>query len=89
MVEQLVRRNRDAHEVLSKDFSRIWLCESKPFALERTMKMYAKVVKWYDDLVTKLADARKQAEAGKPIPTPAELGLVSVPAEVTSASTSH
>jgi hypothetical protein len=73
--EQLVRRNRDAHEALGKEFARIWTSESKPYALDRTMNRYANVVKWYDDLATRLADARRKAEAGEPLPKPAELGL--------------
>ncbi len=73
--EQLVRRNRDAHETLGKEFARIWSGESKPYALDRTMTRYANVVKWYDDLATRLANARRQAEAGQPLPKPSELGL--------------
>ena len=75
VVEQLVRRNRDAHEALGKEFARIWHIESKPYALDRTMNQYAVIAKWYDDLAARLADARKQAETGKPIPPPAQSGL--------------
>ena len=73
--EQLVRRNRDAHEALGKEFARIWHIESKPYFLDRTMNRYANVVQWYDGLAAKLADARKQAEAGQPLPTSQKLGL--------------
>ena len=74
-VEELVRRNRDAHEAMGKEFARLWHTESKPYALDQIMNRYAATVKWYDDLANKLANARKQVEAGKPLPTAAELGL--------------
>jgi len=73
--EQLVRRNRDAHEALGQEFARIWRSESKPYALDRTMNRYANVVKWYDDLAARLANARRQAQTGRPLPKPSELGL--------------
>ncbi len=73
--EQLVRRNRDAHETLGKEFARIWHSESKPYALDRTMNQYVAVAKRYDDLVARIADARKKVEAGAPLPKPSELGL--------------
>ena len=67
-VEAVVRRNRDAHESLGREFQRIWLSESKPYALDWTMKRYEKTVRWHDDVLTRLAAARKDAEAGKPVP---------------------
>jgi len=73
--EKLVRTNRDAHEALGQEFSRLWLAESKPYALDWTMRRYADMVKRYDDLAGRLADARKKAEAGDPLPRPEELGL--------------
>ena len=39
--EALVRANRDAHQALGEEFKRIWLSESKPYALDWTMKRYA------------------------------------------------
>jgi hexosaminidase len=73
--EKLVHTNGDAHEALGREFSRLWLAESKPYALDWTMQRYADVVKRYDDLAARLADARKKAEAGEPLPRPEELGL--------------
>ncbi len=39
------------------------------------MNRYANVVKCYSDLATRLANARRKAETGEPLPKPAELGL--------------
>ena len=74
--EKLVRTNRNAHEALGREFSRLWLAESKPYALDWTVQRYANVVKSYDDLAGRLADARKKAAAGEALPRPEELGLV-------------
>jgi hypothetical protein len=74
-VEKLVRTNRDAHEALGREFSRLWLAESKPYALDWTMQRYANMVKSYDNLAGRLADARQRAETGKTLPRPEELGL--------------
>jgi hexosaminidase len=74
-VEQLVRRNRDAHEAVGKEFASIWSVESKPHALDWAMGQFRTVVQRYDALASKLAGARRQAEAGKPLPKPSELGL--------------
>jgi hypothetical protein len=73
--EKLVRKNRDAHEELGKEFKRIWLAESKPYALDWTMQRYTDKVKWYDDLGVRLAKARQAALAGKPLPSAEEVGL--------------
>ncbi|OHB66630.1 MAG: hypothetical protein A2V70_00830 [Planctomycetes bacterium RBG_13_63_9] len=73
--DALVRTNRDAHEALGRQFQQLWLAESKPYALDWTMQRYAKAVQWYDDLAGRLAEARKNAEVGKPLPPPEELGL--------------
>jgi hypothetical protein len=74
-VEKLVGRNRDAHAALGQEFARIWRIESKPYALDGAMNQFVTVVKRYENLASKLADARKQAEAGKPLPKPGEVGL--------------
>ncbi len=74
-VERLVRANRDAHQALGQEFQRLWLAESKPYALDWTMKRYQDVVKWYDDLAAKLADGRKRVEAGESLPRPESIGL--------------
>ena len=38
--EKLVRTNRDAHEALGREFKRLWLAESEPYALDWTLKRY-------------------------------------------------
>jgi hexosaminidase len=74
--ERLVCRNRDAFRTLGDEFARIWRLESKPYSLDWTMKRYADTRKWYEDLMAKLADARKRVEAGNPLLSPREIGLV-------------
>jgi len=74
-VEALVRSNRDAHEALGRQFAAIWMAESKPYGLEWTTRRYAATVKWYDEMLAKLGEARKGAAAGKPLPLPESLGL--------------
>lgn len=78
-VERLVIHNRDAHRALGVEFARLWNLESKPYSLDRTMNQFATIVKWYDDLAKKVANARKQVEAGKPLPTTVEIGLAISP----------
>lgn len=74
-VQTLVRRNRDAHETLGREFSALWLAESEPYALQWTMERYARTVASYDALLERLANARKAAEADKPLPAGDEIGL--------------
>jgi hexosaminidase len=73
--EAIVRAQRDAHDALGRQFSAMWLAESKPFALDATMRRYSAAVKAFDDLLGKLAEARQAAAAGKPLPAPQTLGL--------------
>ena len=56
-VELLVRRNREAHEALGRQFQTLWLREAKPYALDWTVSRYTNVVKWYDGLLDRLARA--------------------------------
>jgi hypothetical protein len=70
-----VKKNRDAFEALGKEFRRLWLAESKPYALDRTMTRYAAAVKRYDGLLEQLARARKAIQEGKAPPDASQLGL--------------
>jgi hypothetical protein len=63
-----VRANRDAHQALGEEFKRIWLSESKPYALDWTMTRYASTAERYDALLAKLAAARTAAAEGKALP---------------------
>lgn len=74
--ESLVKRNRDAHEALAREFERIWLAESKPYALDWTLDRYATAVKRYEELAGRLEQARKKAASGQALPRPEELGLL-------------
>ncbi len=72
---QLVERTRQSHRDLGQEFQRIWLSESKPYALDWTMKRYAEIDESYQLLGQRLADARGKVEQGEQLPSPAELGL--------------
>ncbi len=75
-VEELVEKNRRAYESLGREFQRLWLAESKPYALDWTLDRYASAVARYEKLAGQLAEARKKAEKGEPLPPPEELGLL-------------
>lgn len=74
-VERLLRKNRDAHELMGRQFAALWLSESKPYALDWTLGRYTNAVNEYEVLLRKLATARLAAAAGQPLPAADELGL--------------
>ena len=74
-IEQLIRKNRNAHEALGQEFSSLWLAENRPYALDRTMDRFTNVVKVYDALLGRVAAATGQARAGRRVPAPEEIGL--------------
>ena len=76
-VDQLIRQNRDAHQALGVQFARLWLSESKPYALDWTLNRYTDAVKGYESLLQKLAVAQQAFVSGQPLPSPQELGLAS------------
>ncbi len=78
-VEQIVRRNRDAHHRLGEEFARLWLADCKPYALDWTMKRYQTMVAWYDGLLARLAEAKKAAQAGQALPSPETMGILQTP----------
>ncbi|OHB81766.1 MAG: hypothetical protein A2W31_07445 [Planctomycetes bacterium RBG_16_64_10] len=71
----LVTKNRQAHELLGHRFEQLWLRESQPYALDWTMRRYHEMVKRYDDLSGRLADAQRALQAGQPLPPPEQVGL--------------
>jgi hypothetical protein len=75
LVEQLIRKERDAHYALSRQFTALWLLESKPYALDWTLRRYTNAVSSFDSLLQKIATAQKAAAAGQPLPSPVEVGL--------------
>jgi len=74
-VEQIIRRTRDAHEAMGREFGRLWLAESKPYALDWTLRRYTNTVSEFDELLRRLAVARAGAAEGRPLPTAEEIGL--------------
>jgi len=74
-VEGLIRKTRDAYERMGRQFSALWLSESKPYALDWTLRRYTNAVNDCDDLLRKVEAARVAAAAGQPLPAADELGL--------------
>ena len=74
-IEQMVRKNRDAHETMGRQFAALWLSESKPYALDWTLRRYTNTVRQYDALLAKVQTARAAAATGRPLPAPDEIGL--------------
>lgn len=74
-IESLIRKNRDAHEQTGRQFSTLWLAESKPYALDWTLRRYTNTVAQYDNLLRQLAKASAAAAAANPLPTLEEVGL--------------
>ncbi|HNQ88750.1 MAG TPA: beta-N-acetylhexosaminidase [Verrucomicrobiota bacterium] len=74
-IEQLIRSNRDAHERLGREFAALWLAESKPYALDWTLRRYTNRVAEYDALLGRLAAAADGARSGRPLPAPEIIGL--------------
>jgi len=73
--EAIIEKNRAAFEALGKQFADLWMRENRPYALDGTMGRYKAAVGRYDALAKRLAAIRKDAEAGKPLPPPSQVGL--------------
>ncbi|MEI7940396.1 MAG: glycoside hydrolase family 20 zincin-like fold domain-containing protein [Verrucomicrobiota bacterium] len=74
-VERLIRKNRDTYERLGREFAALWLSESRPYALDWTLRRYTNAVNECDALLRKVEAARVAAAAGQPLPPADELGL--------------
>lgn len=72
---RLLEANRQSHAELGREFARIWLSESKPYALDWTQKRYAALDQRYADLLQQLSEARAKAERGEPLPSADQVGL--------------
>ncbi len=73
--EAIIEKNRAAFEAIGKQFAELWMRENRPYALDATMGRYKAAVGRYDALAKRLAAIRKDAEAGKPLPPPSQVGL--------------
>ncbi len=74
-IQELLERNRSAHADLGKEFARIWLSESKPYALDWTVKRYQEIDQRYADLIGRVRDVRATVERGEPLPAAEQIGL--------------
>ena len=72
---ELMERNRGAHEALGKRFAELWRRENKPYALDWTMRRYESVVARYRKRATRLDTIHRAVAAGKPVPSPGDVGL--------------
>lgn len=70
----LIQGLKASHEELAKEFTKLWLKENRPYALDRTMKRYTGVVAIYDGILAHLKAAKKLSE-GSPMPSLNEIGL--------------
>lgn len=74
-IQELLQHNRGTVEALGRQFERLWLTESKPYALDWTMGRYAGAVKDFTALAEKTAGAQAALTAGRPLPSPEQIGL--------------
>lgn len=74
-VEELVRENRAELEGLRIEFERLWRSESKPYALDWTLKRYTNRLADFDALRTRVATARAALATNGPLPSPDQIGL--------------
>ena len=74
-VERLIRKNRDAYERMGREFAALWLSESKPYALDWTLRRYTNAVNECEGLLRKLETARLAATTGQLLPPADEFGL--------------
>ena len=72
---RLLEASRQTHADLGREFARIWLSESKPYALDWTQKRYAAVDQRFADLLHLLGAARAKAVQGEPLPSADQVGL--------------
>ncbi len=74
-VEGLLRKNRDTYQQLGREFARLWLAESRPYALDWTLQRYTNVLNHFDTLLGKLQAAENASSTGQPLPPADEIGL--------------
>jgi hypothetical protein len=71
----LVGRNRQAMTEFGREFARLWGRESKPYALDWTLKRYQTADAWYATFLARLESLRTGLQAGHRLPAPEDLGL--------------
>ncbi len=67
-IESIVCKNRRAYQALGEEFQRQWLAESKPYALNWTMKRYKNMDNIFNLILDHLAEARHTIKAGAALP---------------------
>ncbi len=66
---------RLTYDNLGQRFAELWLAESKPYLLDKTLDRYREAAKRYEDLAARLAAVSEDLAAGKPAPSPKTIGL--------------
>ncbi len=74
-IESILRTHRQAHEALGREFAALWLAESKPYALDWTLRRYTNTVAAFDATLARCAAARMDVRAGRAWPPAEDLGL--------------
>lgn len=74
-IEALIKKQRDAHEQLGRDFAALWRAENRPYALDWTLQRYTNAVASYDALRGRVVAARHAVDAGQPLPDAGDVGL--------------
>ncbi len=72
---EAIRRDRDAYAELRARWRQLWLGENKPYALVWSLERYDRVIGQYDQVLAKLAAARRAAVEGKPLPSAGDVRL--------------
>jgi len=75
-IETVITGTRQTQAALGREFERIWLSESKPYALDWTLKRYVASDQRYADLIARVAGARAALERGEALPSPEQIGLM-------------
>ncbi len=70
-----VSRTAEGYRKLGQEWEVLWHRENKPHALDLSLARYSEAIARCNDMLTRLAEARKAAEEGKPLPSAADLGL--------------
>ncbi len=70
-----VSRTAERYRRLRQEWEVLWHRENKPYALDWSLARYDEAIARCEGTVNRLAQARKEAEAGKPLPSAADLGL--------------
>jgi hexosaminidase len=73
--EALLQSSRNNLELMARHYADLWLCENRPYALNRVLDRFHSLLAVYDEELQRLAQARLNAKPDRSLPTPREAGL--------------